>query len=306
MRRRCEAATLRLQAHGRGLLARWRHRRHVAELGRASPTPGLVRLSVGEVRLSVEEEPAWLREAEELLTGSLGTAKLTEALQTTGRTSGAGRLRSERVRALPPTRLFFPSSPNTPSPSPYPSPPEPRRREGEAWRSGGRQRRLYRDLKSERETDTAAEYQDAVAAACDESRAYADSIRSAAELRERQLYREREEARQLAEAMQQSAAYSGDLDEGQQAAFLTLCDEVGISPADVQWPMQVPRASDRAKELRFARRCRARRISLDGRKERWERKFESIHDARTMAEVVMAERFGIEVRREEYTQGMPA
>ena len=161
-------------------------------------------------------------------------------------------------------------------------------------------------MKSERETDTAAEYQDAVAAACDESRAYADSIRSAAELRERQLYREREEARQLAEAMQQSAAYSGDLDKGQQAAFLTLCDEVGISPADVQWPMQVPRASDRAKELRFARRCRARRISLDGRKERWERKFESIHDARTMAEVVMAERFGIEVCREEYTQGMPA
>ena len=52
-RRRRKAATLRMQAHGCGLLARWRHRRHVAELGRASPTLGLVRLSVGEVRLSV-------------------------------------------------------------------------------------------------------------------------------------------------------------------------------------------------------------------------------------------------------------
>ena len=147
--------------------------------------------------------------------------------------SGASRLRSTRVGALSPTQLIFPSPPNAPSsPLPKPSPPAPRRHDGEAWRSGGRQRRLCRDLKSEREMDAAVEYQDEVAAARDESRAYADSIRSATELRERQLYREREEARQLAEAMQQSVAYSGGLDEGQQAAFLTLCNEVGVAPAD--------------------------------------------------------------------------
>ena len=149
-----------------------------------------------------------------------------------------------------------------------------------------------------------------MAAVCAETRAFAyaqlESVRSEAERQERQLYREREEARQLAEAIRRSATHSGGLDEGQQAAFVTLCDEVGVVPSDVQFPLQVPRASDRAQELHFARKCRTRRISLSGRKERWDKQFGSIRDAQTMAEIVMAERFGVEVRREEYKQDATA
>ena len=124
------------------------------------------------------------------------------------------------------------------------------------------------------------------------SRAYAESIRSAAELQERLLYEEREEARQLALAMEQSVAYSGALDEEQQAAFLAVCDQAGVSPCDIQWPVQVPRVSDNARELKFSRKCRARRIVFDGREERSQKKLDAIRAARSMAEVVMAERFG--------------
>ena len=77
-------------------------------------------------------------------------------------------------------------------------------------------------------------------------------------------------------------------------------------PSDVQFPLQVPRASDMAQELHFARKCRARRISLSGRKERWDKQFGSIRDARTMAEIVLAERFGVEVLREEFKQDATA
>ena len=65
-------------------------------------------------------------------------------------------------------------------------------------------------------------------------------------------------------------------------------------------PVRVPRVSDNAADMRFSRRCRARRISIDGRKTRWKEKLDSISGARTMAEAVMAERFGIEVRHAEY------
>ena len=309
-RQRRELATLRLQACGRGLLARRRHRRYMEEMGRASLPTGLVRLSVGE-------EPAWLLEAENLLAESMGATNLVgpEPGVSSPRRE-ARRLRSERIGALTPTQLAFPSPPNTPSlpDAPHtpsgPSPPLPGRPEGAAWRSGGRQRRLFRDLRSELESAAAVERQGVVAAVCAETRAFAyaqlESVRSEAERQERQLYREREEARQLAEAIRRSATHSGGLDEGQQAAFVTLCDEVGVVPSDVQFPLQVPMASDRAQELHFARKCRTRRISLSGRKERWDKQFGSIRYARTMAEIVMAERFGVEVRREEYKQDATA
>ena len=82
-----------------------------------------------------------------------------------------------------------------------------------AWRSGGRQRAMWRNVKGERRADAEAAL--ALATACDESRAYAESIQSAAELKERRLYEEKEEARQLAVAMAQSAAESGGWTEGQ-------------------------------------------------------------------------------------------
>ena len=121
---------------------------------------------------------------------------------------------------------------------------------------------------------------------------YDESVRSEAERQARLLYREREEARQLAAAMEQSAALGG-LDEEGQAIFFSLCDEAGISPADVQTPVRVPRVSDNAAELRFSRKCRARRISIDGRRERWREKVDSLSNVRSLAEVVMAERFGV-------------
>ena len=63
--------------------------------------------------------------------------------------------------------------------------------------------------------------------------------------------------------------------------------------------------NDNAAEMKFSRRCRARRISIDGRKTRWKEKLASISGARTMAEAVMAERFGIEVRHAEYERVVP-
>ena len=129
--------------------------------------------------------------------------------------------------------------------------------------------------------------------------AYDESVRSEMERQERQLHREREEARQLAAAMAQSAAL-GELDAEGQAAFFSLCDEAGIAPADVQTPVRAPRVSDNAAELRFSRKCRARRISIDGRRERWKDKMDSLSSVRSVAEVVMSERFGIEVRHTKY------
>ena len=94
-------------------------------MGRASLPPGLVRLSVGE-------EPAWLLEAENLLAESMGATKLVgpEPGVSSPRRE-ARRLRSERIGALTPTQLAFPSPPNTPSlpDAPHtpsgPSPPLP-------------------------------------------------------------------------------------------------------------------------------------------------------------------------------------
>ena len=163
-----------------------------------------------------------------------------------------------------------------------------------AWRSGGRQRAMWRNVKGERRADAEAAL--ALATACDESRAYAESIQSAAELKERRLYEEKEEARQLAVAMAQSAAESGGwTDGGAVRAFLVVCDETDVSPCDIQLPTRVPRVSDNSEELKFSRKCRARHISFGGRAERSQRKLETIGAARSMAEAVMVERFGIEI-----------
>ena len=171
------------------------------------------------------------------------------------------------------------------------------RREGEAWRSGGRQRSLYRDLKAERLADATAAGE--AAAWVSEWVAYDESVRSEMERQERQLHREREEARQLAAALEQSAGL-GELDVEGRAALFSICDEVGIEPADVQVPVRTPRVSDNAAELRFSRKCRARRISIDGRRARWKEKLDSLCNVRSAAEVIMAERFGVEVRHATY------
>ena len=42
---------------------------------------------------------------------------------------------------------------------------------------------------------------------------------------------------------------------GQMQAFYQLCEEVGLSPDDVDRPTQRPRASDRAQDFRFAKKC---------------------------------------------------
>ena len=55
-----------------------------------------------------------------------------------------------------------------------------------------------------------------------------------------------------------------------------------------------------ATELRFSRKCRARRISIDGRRGRGREKGDSLSNVRSLAEVVMAERFGVEVRHAQY------
>ena len=141
MRRRRQTAALRLQACARGHLTRRRIGRRAAELGHAERLTAEVRQSVGRTGAAAhEDEPAWLREAEERLTGSSGATRPAAAAQEVCcPMSGASRLRSTRVGALSPTQLIFPSPPNAPSsPLPKPSPPAPRRHDGEAWRSGGR------------------------------------------------------------------------------------------------------------------------------------------------------------------------
>ena len=164
-----------------------------------------------------------------------------------------------------------------------------------AWRSGGRQRAMWRNVKGERRADAEAAL--ALATACDESRAYAESIQSAAELKERRLYEEKEEARQLAVAMAQSAAESGGVDRRRGSSCIPrgLRRTTDVSPCDIQLPTRVPRVSDNSEELKFSRKCRARHISFGGRAERSQRKLETIGAARSMAEAVMVERFGIEI-----------
>lgn len=291
-----EASAVRLQAAGRRLVARRKYLELVDDRDWAAE---LHHMSDDAAKA---EEPAWLREAEELL------AKETDVRAEAGSPrSDEGKRFAARAGECSPVLLSLPSTPPPipvpipPSPPPLPPPPVTEgRHEGMSWRSGGRQRKLFRDLRSERRAEVEATLEGALAAACDESRAYAESIRSAAELQERLLYEEREEARQLALAMEQSVAYSGALDEEQQAAFFAVCDQAGISPCDIQWPVQVPRVSDSARELKFSRKCRARRIVFDGREERSQKKLDAIRAARSMAEVVMAERFGLEVKRAEY------
>jgi hypothetical protein len=301
---RREAAAVRLQTAWRAALARrWLHERREDREWKERFC-GDVPLSAADLTLSVtDEEPAWLREAESLLAGSMEEAKRREAARAEAsppRSREATR-RSTRAGNCSPRELFSSRLPPPPPPSQSPpaaAAPAAGRREGEAWRSGGRQRRVYRDLKAEREAETGG------AEAMTEWMVYDESVRSEAERQARLLYREREEARQLAAAMEQSAALGG-LDEEGQAIFFSLCDEAGISPADVQTPVRVPRVSDNEAEMRFSRRCRARRISIDGRKTRWKEKLDSISSARTMAEAVMAERFGIEVRHTEYERVVP-
>ena len=287
---RREAAAVRLQAVGRVVLARRQLRELREERDWEERYGILVHLS------DADEEPAWLREAESRLAESIEQlqAKATEV--SSPRSEEATR-RSARAGDCTPKQLFssrLPPPQSIPLQSPTAAAPAAGRREGEAWRSGGRQRRLYRDLRAERQADAGAAGE-AHVGWMSEWVAYDESIRSEMERQERQLHREREEARQLAAAMAQSAGL-GKLDAEGQAAFISLCGEAGIAPADVHTPVRVPRVSDNATELRFSRKCRARRISIDGRRERWKEKVDSLSSVRSLAEVVMAERFGIEVR----------
>ena len=287
---RREVAAVRLQAAGRMVLA-WRRLQELRE-----ERDWAERYGAFVHKSDAEEEPAWLREAEGWLAAGI-TQRRAKVTEVSPPRSEEVTRRATRVGDCSPKRLFssrLPPPTSIPLQSPTAAAPAAERRDGEARRCGGRQRRLYRDLKAERRADAAAA-RAAHAGWMAEWVAYDESIRSEMERQERQLHREREESRQLAMAMVQSAGLGG-LDAEGQAAFVLLCDEAGIAPSDVQIPVRTPRVGDNATELRFSRKCRARRISIDGRRERWKEKMDAIGSARSLAEVVMAERFGIEVR----------
>ena len=142
-----------------------------------------------------------------------------------------------------------------------------------------------------------ASFTEAVTAAWEESRAYAESIRSEEELRTRRLHEELEEARQVAAALQLSAAHAGFWEEEEQRMFFEICEEVGVEPCDIQIPTPTPRASDRAEELAFAAKCRKKGIKVDGGR-RHEAKLESLREVRAEAEACMQVMLGPRWREE--------
>ena len=122
-------------------------------------------------------------------------------------------------------------------------------------------------------------------------------MKSAEEWEAQQLFQEAEEARQLAQAMRLSAVSCEWQMSGQMQAFYQFCEEVGLSPDDVERPTQRPRASDRAQDFRFAKKCHKRGITT-GCSGRNGAKVAALRAAQRLAEEAMSRMLGADWRAE--------
>ena len=236
---------------------------------------------------AVEEEPAWLQEASSKL-GEVETAQgaaCGPGAQTLARALTVARREAlwEEARTGKPARPLGVAAMVIAKARPWVDPPPPPKR------TGGRQRKTWREVKSERAAEASDE---GTLVAVEESQAMAASLESAREGREREQRLRVEGARELCRALLESlreeeAAGRGlgsdayeELEAAEGEARLEeLCELADIATDDTRSrealreaagaPGQaagvVPkkgRASERVDEMVFARKCRTAGINL--------------------------------------------
>ena len=236
---------------------------------------------------AVEEEPAWLREA----SSELGKGEAAQGAaggpgaQTLARALTVARREAlwEEARTGKPARPLGVAAMVIAKARPWVDPPPPPKR------TGGRQRKTWREVKSERAAEASDE---GTLVAVEESQAMAASLESAREGREREQRLRVEGARELCRALLESlreeeAAGRGlgseayeELEAAEGEARLEeLCELADVAVDDTRSrealrdaagaPGQAAgtasrrgRASERADEMVFARKCRTAGINL--------------------------------------------
>jgi hypothetical protein len=236
---------------------------------------------------AVEEEPAWLREA----SSELGKGEAAQGAaggpgaQTLARALTVARREAlwEEARTGKPARPLGVAAMVIAKARPWVDPPPPPKR------TGGRQRKTWREVKSERAAEASDE---GTLVAVEESQAMAASLESAREGREREQRLRVEGARELCRALLESlreeeAAGRGlgsdayeELEAAEGEARLEeLCELADIATDDTrsrealreaasapgQAAGAVPkrgRASERVDEMVFARKCRTAGVNL--------------------------------------------